>query len=239
MGVSESTWSHKRNELLQNFSLYYEYEVEYEGRSRTYHIIRQLGDYQKPPNKRDAAKRDAVYRENIIEVIKKDNVQTAVNVARIIQNNDDIVAFNHKFGTIQEYTRLNMVEMFGGRKSSSGSMGMIMDKIWCRLDGEHNCYVSMSDEMVKIFLGYFHAEREHEAEFELELMNDVEIGLISREEANAIISERVYFSYANARREFKAKYGYTPIKVPVYGINGVHIMLFETQDLMEDPFFKE
>lgn len=28
MEVSNSTWSHKRNELLSNFSLYYEYEVE-------------------------------------------------------------------------------------------------------------------------------------------------------------------------------------------------------------------
>ena len=46
MEVSESTWSHRRNELLSNLSLYYDYEVEYEGRKTTFHILKKLGDYQ-------------------------------------------------------------------------------------------------------------------------------------------------------------------------------------------------
>ena len=33
MGISKSTWDHSRDELLENFCLYYEYEVVYEGRS--------------------------------------------------------------------------------------------------------------------------------------------------------------------------------------------------------------
>lgn len=40
MEVSESTWSHRRNELLSNLSLYYDYEVEYEGRKTTFHILK-------------------------------------------------------------------------------------------------------------------------------------------------------------------------------------------------------
>jgi hypothetical protein len=86
MGVSPSTWNHKRNELLSNLGLYYEYEVMYDGRRRDYHILKKLGDYQNIPNKRDAAKRDEVYKSKVVGVIKNDNVQTAANVARIIQN---------------------------------------------------------------------------------------------------------------------------------------------------------
>lgn len=46
----------------------------------------------------------------------------------------------------------------------------------------------------------------------------------------AIIGQQAYFGYANARREFKAKYGYTPVKVPVYGIYGFDITNFESED---------
>ena len=70
MEVSESTWSHRRNELLSNLSLYYDYEVEYEGRKTTFHILKKLGDYQGIPNKRDASKRNNTYRSKIVEVIK-------------------------------------------------------------------------------------------------------------------------------------------------------------------------
>ena len=102
MEVSESTWSHRRNELLSNLSLYYDYEVEYEGRKTTFHILKKLGDYQGIPNKRDASKRNNTYRSKIVEVIKADNVQTASNVARIIKDDSEIRELNHKFGTVQD-----------------------------------------------------------------------------------------------------------------------------------------
>lgn len=39
MGISRSTWNHSRDKFLENFCLYYEYEVIYEGRSTKYHIL--------------------------------------------------------------------------------------------------------------------------------------------------------------------------------------------------------
>ena len=128
MEVSESTWSHRRNELLSNLSLYYDYEVEYEGRKTTFHILKKLGDYQGIPNKRDASKRNNTYRSKIVEVIKADNVQTASNVARIIKDDSEIRELNHKFGTVQEYTRLRMREMFGKYQNDGGTDGRILEK---------------------------------------------------------------------------------------------------------------
>lgn len=40
--VSASTWSHKRNEYLDNLSLYYEYEVKYRGRNTDYLIVKKF-----------------------------------------------------------------------------------------------------------------------------------------------------------------------------------------------------
>ena len=58
------------------------------------------------------------------------------------------------------------------------------------------------------------------------MSDDLSLG----EDMTAIIGQQAYFGYANARREFKAKYGYTPVKVPVYGIYGFDITNFESED---------
>ena len=171
MEVSESTWSHRRNELLSNLSLYYDYEVEYEGRKTTFHILKKLGDYQGIPNKRDASKRNNTYRSKIVEVIKADNVQTASNVARIIKDDSEIQELNHKFGTVQEYTRLRMREMFGKYQNDGGTDGRILEKIWCRLDLEHNCYIPMPEDQIQAFYEFFYAERKASAPIELLLEN--------------------------------------------------------------------
>ena len=113
MGVGKSTWSHKRDDLLKNFSLYYEYECLYEGRCVNYHILQKFGDYQKPLPKRNSQKRDKVYEEKIVDVIQEDNLQTAKNVARIIQNTEEIqhsekIAYTTKKS--HEKTRYSPVE---------------------------------------------------------------------------------------------------------------------------------
>ena len=137
MGISKSTWDHRRDELLENFCLYYEYEVVYEGRSTKYHILRKLGDYQKPLSKRSKELRDQIYEKEIVDVIERDNVQTAKNIARIIQKKDEIKEYHHTEGTVYEYTRLRVASMFGKKVGEGGTHGEIIEKIWCRADLEH------------------------------------------------------------------------------------------------------
>ena len=84
--------------------------------------------------------------------------------------------------------------------------------------------------IIATFYEFFYAERKASAPIELDALNDYEIGLITKEDMTAIIGQQAYFGYANARREFKAKYGYTPVKVPVYGIYGFDITNFESED---------
>lgn len=72
----------------------------YEGRSTNYHILKKLGDYKKPPSKRNKEARDKTYEEQIVDVIEVDNVQTPKNVARIIESTDAIKAFEHTEGTV-------------------------------------------------------------------------------------------------------------------------------------------
>lgn len=74
-----------------------------------YRILKKLGDYKKPPNKRDKEKRDKTYSEEIIAVVDADRVQTAANVSRIIKDHDPIKQLRHSDGTVYEYTRVTLV----------------------------------------------------------------------------------------------------------------------------------
>ena len=228
--VSASTWSHKRNEYLDNLSLYYEYEVRYCGRNTHYLIVKKLGDYQKPPRKKDKAVRDAVYEAQIVDVIEQDDYQTAANVARIITTREPIKNLHHSNGTVQEYTRLRMREMFGKKPLEGGTHGMIMEKVWCRLDDIRNRYIPMSDEEIEAFYDLFSNIRSENQQAELEVLNDYNIHIIDKEERASRISDISLNGYLSARKEFCRRYGYFPIKVPVYGLDGFDIIRFDRKE---------
>ena len=217
-GVSKDQWKRNKNKLLENFGYYYTYKVEYEGKKINYKVIEQLGNYQ-PPEKK-SAKRDKTYENGIIRVIEEDNIQTAANVARRLGKEDAAVqSFNYSSGTIYEYTRTRMRNMFGIRVNEGGSTGMITEKVWCRLDKDNDCYIPMSDEAVQKFYEIYSMSQEIRKEYEMEVFSDYTNGLITKEEAFEAIGERAIEAFKGAREKFKQDFGYYPIKVPVYEIS--------------------
>lgn len=223
--------------MLQNFGLYYDYEREYDEKDRRkiiYHILKEKGEYQPIPNKRAAENRNKIYDSQIIEVIQTDNVQTAANVARIISKTEPILELKHKEGTVNENTRSRMRELFGTYKNNHiekhGTIGEIIEKRWCRLDHENNQYVPMSNDQISSFLSLFKQNRENTLEMQLDIISEFTAELITREEMNAQIGSITFNSFVDARNEFKAKYGFTPIKVPVFGIEGIHYIKFEKEE---------
>ena len=217
-GVSKDTWKKQKNKLLENFGYYYTYKVEYSGRNINYHILEQLGDYQPPLRK--GAKRDETYENGIIQVIKEDNIQTAANVARRLSKEDAAVkAFNHTSGTMYEYTRVRMRNMFGTRVNEGGSKGMITEKVWCRADIDNNCYIPLSQEMIEKFYELLDRSYDVRKQDEAEICNDYLCGLITRDEMYERIGERTIEAFKGARDCFKEKYGFYPIKVSVYELS--------------------
>lgn len=218
LGVSINVWKRKKNELLENFSKYYEYEVEYKGRATNYKIIKKLDDYQAIQKKSE--KRDQVYEDGIISIINEDNIQTAANVARRLEKEDqDVISLNHTSGTIYEYTRVKMRNMFGTVVNEGGSKGMIVDKVWCRLNKEYDCYEEMTDEEIQKFFEIYNKSKDANKENELEIFSDYQNGLITKEQMYEMIGESGFICYQSARNEFKDKFGYYPIKVPVYVVS--------------------
>ena len=157
-------------------------------------------------------------------------MQTAKNIARIIQKKDESKEYHHTEGTVYEYTRLRVASMFGKKIGEGGTHGEILEKFWCRADLEHNCYIPMSDEAIQKFLDCYSQSKKDGKQKELELLNDYQIGLIQKEKLQEAIGEISLSNYIAARKSFHQKYGYYPIKVPVYGLDGFDILRFEKEN---------
>lgn len=219
-GVSKATWKKKKDRLLDHFRRYYMYEVFYDTkdmRKINYKILKKLQEYEPPLGK--GAKRDLVYDKKIEEVIEEDNIQTARNVSRIIKDDTEIVALNHTDNTRYEYTRVRMRIMFGTKAGEHGTKGFISDKIWCKLDENNNCYIELTPEEIQKFYDIYSDEKKLIQEDELTIMSDYQNGLITQEEMKTLISDTTLGAFISARTLYKEKYGYYPIKVPVYQLS--------------------
>lgn len=218
--VSKDTWKKKKNELLFHLSNYYEYEIEYDSndyRKQNYRIIKQLHEYE-PPQKK-SVKRDLTYEKNILKTIEVSNLQTAKNVSRIIKTEPEILAFNHKDGTVYEYTRVNMRKMFGTKIGESGTWGYILDKIWCRVITDTNTIIPMSEEEIKNFHSIFTDFRNSDKDLIATLYSDYQNGIITREELDKEAGNIGLQAFISSQKAFKALYGFTPQKVPLYCIS--------------------
>ena len=219
-GVSKATWKKKKDRLLDHFRRYYMYEVFYDTKDRrkiNYKILKKLQEYEPPLGK--GAKRDLVYDRKIEEVIEEDNIQTARNVSRIIKDDTEIVALNHTDNTRYEYTRVRMRIMFGTKAGEHGTKGFISDKIWCKLDENNNCYIELTPEEIQKFYDIYSDEKKLIQEDELTIMSDYQNGLITQEEMKTLISDTTLGAFISARTLYKEKYGYYPIKVPIYQLS--------------------
>lgn len=225
-GVSESVWKKKevREALLLHLSNYYEYEVKYneeDRRKKDYIILKQIAPYEEYTNKRESknAARDKAYEDGIIETIEEDNVQTAKNVSRIIKDREDIIKLNHSENTCYEYTRVRMSKWFGTKKLEGGTKGRIIDKIWCKLNAEYNCYEPLSDKQIEAFYEILHKTREEAKEEEENIISDYQNGMITKAEMIEAIGYSGYSCFILAQKFFKSDYGFTPLKVPVYELS--------------------
>lgn len=207
----------KKDKLLLHLQQYYEYEILYNEKDRRkldYHIIRKIKDYEPPKGKKVI--QNAIYSEQILNVIKADNWQTAKNVSRIIANRKEIIALNHKDGTIYEYTRVNMRTMFGTKIGESGTKGMISEKKWCMLDKAENAYIPLDDEKIEFLFNTFSELKLENNHTDLSICADYDSGLITKEEMQEMLSYNSISCFIAAKDTFKDKYGYFPIKVPVF-----------------------
>ena len=117
--------------------------------------------------------------------------------------------------------------MFGNSLLNGGTIGGMLDKVWCGLDRETNTYFPIPDELYEKFKEIMSEERKGTIEPELELYSDYENGLIETAAFYKQVGELNFRAFLTAQAVFKDRYGFRPIKVPVYGFNDTDILLFD------------
>ena len=105
-----------------------------------------------------------------------------------------------------------------------------MEKEWCRLDSIRNQYIPMTEEAISAFYELFSDIRSVNQQAELDALNDYHIHLITKEELAERISNISLNGYLSARKEFCRRYGYYPIKVPVYGLDDLDVVRFDRKE---------
>lgn len=120
--------------------------------------------------------------------------------------------------------------MFGKKPQEGGTHGTIIEKEWCRLDSIRNQYIPMTEEAISAFYELFSDIRSVNQQAELDALNDYHIHLITKEELAERISNISLNGYLSARKEFCRRYGYYPIKVPVYGLDDLDVVRFDREE---------
>lgn len=221
MEISLTTFRHKKNEYLRSLSAAYEYEVEYEGPATYYIITEKIGEYEKPIRKNQREKTDKVIKKFINEVIEEDPMQTAANINRRAwecadTNPSEVVLLGLKNSTTGEYIRLNLREMYGTQVNEGGTDGIIEKKVWCRLEPKYNAYIEMTPEMVQKYFDCFNEIKKGQKENDVTIFADYKSGLITRDEMRDKLEMHTENVFKEGNNLFYSRYGYYPIRVPVY-----------------------
>ncbi len=225
LGVSRSVFSHKKDKYLDSLSRAYKYEVTCKGRANLYTIIEKIGDYEKPQKEMQEKKNDAVIHDFIKEVIEEDNLQTAANISRkaVGETNSKVVELGLKESTIRKYVRTNMKKMFGTKIYEGGTDGCFEEKVWCKLNKKDNVYEELSDDIIQEFYNTFDEVKSEIKREDIEILEDYYNDLITKEEFLEKIGDYNINLYSMVRRSFVNKYGFYPIKVPRYLLQGYRL----------------
>lgn len=222
MGISYKTLKNQKEKYMEHFSIYFDYEEFTKGKSKFYKIIEVLGEYEplKKGRKNSKQEIEKVYTEEALTSIEKNNLQTARSVSRDINESEKIKAFRHSESTTYLYTCGVMKKMFGTKVGDYGTHGSISEKVWCRADKGNNLYYELSDELVETFDNMYEKHRKNVKNFEKEVFSDYQNGLLKKKEMLEKIGENTYSAFVSAQKEFKSVYGFIPLKVSKYQING-------------------
>ena len=112
-----------------------------------------------------------------------------------------------------------MRTMFGREIGEGGTKGIIVKKIWCMPDTKNNVYIALDDTQVQFLYSTFAALKKENRQDDLAICADFEAELITEEEMKERLNSNSLFCFLAAKDEFKGKYGYYPVKVPVYEIS--------------------
>lgn len=229
--ISKNTWYSNKDTILAGLSQALDYSVQKKGSSVIY-IIESDGDYECNRKRCEKAKeKDKVFEDAIMTTLIAQPLNTAANVARIIKkDNTQIAELNYADSTLCEYIRNCIKDWFGTEieepnplnEKPENRKGYIAQKVWCLFDEQYSIYTPMPQSQVEEFINITNQYIGTTESTEIKLLADYSAGSITKEEFASALGELKHLEYTNAKKQFKDKYGYYPIKVPKYLVYGYY-----------------
>lgn len=222
LNITKYVWENRKQDLFDHLAMFYKIQIDGLGRTTTYTILEQYGEYEPLPRKGNRQANNKIYQEAIIEIVKNNSLQTYTSMASQASLFPKVKELEHKVRTQQSYASTNAKEMFGTYKEPGGTVGTVDTKrVWCQKIGDH--YVEMPLEEIKAFTQLFTNSKEDINEELLDVMDAREQGLITEQEMEKVSSKIMFGAYLEARQDFVMKYGYYPVKVSRYMLNAFKI----------------
>lgn len=204
--ITKWVWENRREELFDYLDKFFEIEIKKGGRSTYYIIKQQFGDYEPLPRQGKSQEIKDYYLEATREEVERNHWNTGSNIARRIVKNDLKNRFSHAEGTITNYVRPIIKDKFINEATVCQ---------WMKLDKDNDEYLPLSEEQEE-FLANLFAKKitaNELGEKTMDIVAQVISGYMSKEEAGDAVVEIAYKTYMQTMSEFKAQFGFMPVKV--------------------------
>ena len=215
LGISNRTLIRSKQKQLNNLSLYYKFNVESIGTSLIYTFTEQIGEYKRPLTAKTQQHNETI-SNLIIDIVKKDNIQTSANIVRVMlqDKKEEVNNLNLSKNTLYIYTTKISKTLFG-TLASPGSTGIIFDRVLCKLDKENNKYIPLPPDQEKELFTLYEKEKEPIKKEIYEIEDALEESK-TKEEAAQKIGQTKISAYIRAKQNFYKKYGYYPVYAYIY-----------------------
>lgn len=214
LGITQCTWNKRKEDWLEHFKVFCEYELKIGARGAWLIEIKHIleDEYKQLPRK-IATKPSILIQQNYdkqtVEEIEKEPFHTIQSLAKRTQVGKYTAQYLHSDYTAQKYVRNTVNNENIIHKGQKQWMRVLPDGSFTPLAPQQlsylkalfkECFKSISKEQEDIYAG-------------------IDTGEYTQEEAEKIAGALGFSAYQNAINSFEDMYKFRPKKVPFYEVN--------------------
>ena len=201
LGISERAWRERKEEILEHFKNFFDYEIRKEGRNINFYLKTQYIEYEPLRKKKDIEKIKAHYEQEIREIIAVKPYNTSANMGRnIVAMGHNL--YEHQAETVSGYLRPMVKEKF---------TPPIPTKAWMKSTPNHLDYEPLTEEELTFLYGLFERNsHESRVKRQVELFAEYRSGYIDETELKSELFNDTARTYESLMSEFKRKFGFRP-----------------------------
>ena len=214
LNISSYVWKKRKEDLLEHLKDYFDYTIELGGYHNTEQIVtikEVYDDYEPLPRKTQIKEKQQDYKTFTLDTIEKYPLNTTSNIARKAIKDQNLQSkWHHKKTAAANYIKPVI----------NSSVVCKEAKYWCKLNKDINEYEPLTADQYNDFKDLLQKmSADGGMERIAEIISLYKEGEISKIEYQELVSQIAQIEFQFVFQEFKAKYGFIPVKVPYLKVN--------------------